>query len=309
MGLTTATAFNTTPFTRARGLLVLGTICPNGVDEDLYYQLIVSFVPALERIEAGDDRVAVNLLRCIQKMTSGLVQTAKGARYVLWIAVSLIHAGKVSVFSEAALLLHAMLGALCATAELRERPLDEVFAMARDTEAIEEKVKQIDAAVGLTFDGTNFSISLANALFRGMRQSETISATKQLLELLLLLSTRAASSRASHRARRNGKAVMSNDALGFFLALLPTCTTDTALKELLHGAGASTSWVSTAEGDSNRPRLAFDALGITDENTAVLVVTFLIGILETAERELEQEMLFDLLAQAGEVYPDVIALA
>lgn len=315
MSLTTATAFHQTPFTRARGLLVLGIICPNGVDEDLFYQLIVSFSPALERIEEGNDRLAVSLLRCIQNMTSGLVRTARGAPYTLWIAVPLIHAGKMSVFSQAARLLHAMLEALHSLPEYSRRSLVEIFAHAREPEPIEEKVKQIDNAVGLSFDKSNFSLSMANTLFRGMRRPETLAATEQLLRLLLRLSTGSSptphngssgGSGSGDRARRSS--AIPNSAIGFFLALLPTCKTVKALGDLVHAAGGRSSSASAVDGDQERPRLAFEALGLTDENMALLVVTFLIGILETAELEKEQEMLFHLLAQASRAWPDVIAI-
>lgn len=283
----------------------MGLICPEGVDEDLFYQLIVAFGPAIQRIEAGDDRVAVNLLRCIQKMTPGLVRTARGAPYIIWIAVSLIHAGKVSVFSEAALLLSTLLGALTSLPEYHGLPLVEIFAHGRDTDAIDDKVKQIDDAVGLSFDAPNFSISIANALFRGMRRSETVAATQQLLALLVRLSAS-----ADRRSQWNGNnGVLSENVLGFFLALLPTCTTETALRSLLQAAGANPSWASAAEGDPAHPRLQFEALGITDEESAIIVVTFLIGILETAKGEQEQEMLYHLLAQASQSFPDAIALA
>lgn len=283
----------------------MGMICPEGVDEDLFYQLIVAFGPAIGRIEAGDDRVAVNLLRCIQKMTPGLVRTAQGAPYILWIAVSLIHAGKVSVFSEAAILLSTLLDALTSIPEYHGRPLVEIFAHGRDTDAIDDKVKQIDDAVGLSFDAPNFSISMANALFRGMRRSETVSATQQLLHLLVRLSAS-----ADRRSNRNGHSgALSINVLGFFLALLPTCATETALRDLLQAAGGNTSWASAAEGDPAHPRLDFDALGVKEEDTAVLVVTFLIGVLETAEAEQEQELLYHLLAQASQAFPNAIALA
>lgn len=279
----------------------MGKLCPEGLDEDLFFQMIVAFRPALRSLEANDERVAVNLLRCIQKITPSLIRSPRGPYIILWVPTCLLHIGLVSVFNEAARLLRVVLDSLYTTPDIGVKSVVEVFAQARASQQIEENLRNIDAKVGLMFSNANFSFSMAHALFRGIRVPETQEATEQLLRTFLRLSDR---SQSRERPRP-----ISEHSLGFFLALLPTCHTKNALVELIRASGGSSSWAFEAEGDAGRPRLSFQALGVSDENTAILVFTFLIGIVETAEAEWEQEMLFHLLAEASQAYPNVATLA
>lgn len=279
----------------------MGKLCPEGIDEDLFFQLIVAFGPALHSLEANDERVAVNLLRCIQKIAPSLIRSPRGPYVILWVPTCLLHVGLVSVFNEAARLLRVMLDSLYAAPDVGVRSVVEVFAQARAPQQIEEKLRNIDLKIGLTFSSTNFSFSMGHTLFRGMRVLETEEATEQLLRTFLRLSDKP--------PPRERPRPVSEHSLGFFLALLPTCRTKAALVDLVRASGGSSSWAFEAEGDPERPRLQFRALGVLDEDTAILVVTFLIGILETAEAEWEQEMLFHLLAEASQAYPNVTTLA
>jgi hypothetical protein len=279
----------------------MGKLCPEGIDEDIFFQMIVVFQSALHCLEGNDERIAVNLLRCIQKITPSLIRAPRGPYVILWVATCLIHVGVVSVFEESVRLLRVMLESLYATPDVGVKSVVEVFAQARAPHQIEEKLRNIDAKVGLTFNSANFSFFMSNVLFCGMRLRGTEEATKQLLRTFLRLSDKPSS--------RERPRPVSDQSLGFFLALLPTCRTKAALSDLVRASGGSSSWAFEAEGDSDRPRLPFQALGVSDENTAILVVTFLIGILDTAQAEWEREMLFYLLAEASQAYPSVIALA
>ncbi|KAF8300138.1 hypothetical protein DL93DRAFT_2173457 [Clavulina sp. PMI_390] len=305
MSLTTASAFQLNSFVRARGFATLGLVAPEGADEDFFYQIVVSFLAAIEGVVNGEDRVVMNLLRCIQKMIYGNVQTGNKGHLLLWIVFSIMHGAVPPIFKESALLLHGLIAALVAKPGLQGLPLVDIFAYAKAPEELEDKVGQVNFAAGLSYDRSTFSISIATVLFRGMRREETIPATTQLLSLLLQLS-------ASDRENRviiNGRSSLSRDGLGYFLALLPTCVTTARLVELLRLGGASSAWATSFEGDHEHPRLAFEALGITDEDSAVIAITFIIMILRTAGGEREQELLFNLLAQAGEVYPETLVLA
>lgn len=302
MGMTTWTAFQPTNSTQARALLVLGALDPEAIDDDFFFQIIVAFRGALSRLQESDDRVAVNLLHCVHKLTPALVRGTRSAPLILWSAACFLHTGMVSLFGESAHLLRVMLDSMYEIRNFDQYSLVDVFAEAR--QPVEEEVRQIDAAVGLSFSESNFSFSFATSIFRGIRYPETYDAAKQLLTTLLLLSAR----KSIHQDRQQP---ISPHAIGFFLALLPTVRTTEELDHLIRAAGGGSSWAWSAGGNPLRPRVPFAALGIQDENRALLVVTFLIGILETAPttEEAEQEMMFDLLADASRTYPDIAALA
>ena len=144
----------------------MGKLCPEGLDEDLFFQMIVAFKPALHSLEANDERVAVNLLRCIQKITPSLIRSPRGPYIILWVPTCLLHIGLVSVFNEAARLLRVVLDSLYTAPDIGVKSVVEVFAQARAPQEIEEKLRNIDAKVGLMFSNVNFSFSMAHALFR-----------------------------------------------------------------------------------------------------------------------------------------------
>jgi len=204
------------------------------------------------------------------------------------------HVGLVSVFNEAARLLRVMLNSLYAAPDVGVRSVVEVFAQARAPQQIEEKLRNIDLKIGLTFSSTNFSFSMACRFWKLKRP------------LSNCCECFCDSLTSCHPANGLGQ---YPSTLGFFLALLPACRTKAALVDLVRASGGSSAWAFEAEGDPERPRLRFRALGMLDEDTAILVVTFLIGILETVEAEWEQEMLFHLLAEASQAYPNVTTLA
>ena len=57
------------------------------------------------------------------------------------------------------------------------------------------------------------------------------------------------------------------------------------------------------------PRVPFDILGVTDPNTALLVISFVGTMLQTAQGDdAESQILFSLLSDASTPYSEIVSL-
>ncbi|CAG8766427.1 11488_t:CDS:2, partial [Acaulospora colombiana] len=100
---------------------------------------------------------------------------------------------------------------------------------------------------------------------------------------------------------------ITGDALGFFLALIPTVPTTASFQNLLREAGAGTIWLDTSARSTDSEDTGVASLGLHDEEVVFLTATFLGTMLNSATANPEREMLFSLLADMSDSYPRVIA--
>ncbi|KAG8981934.1 Ras GTPase activating protein ira2 [Tulasnella sp. 425] len=309
VGLVTSTAFQLSPYIQSRAFVVLGTLASSDVDDDLLYQILVAFRTALATSSESDTGAVVSMLRCIRKVVPGLPENSRYLAQILWLAIALIQSSYISLFSESAWLLQAALETLNKQGAFNGEEIPAVLLAAR--EPLEEISSQLDSVLGVSFDGC-FSFSLASSIFKGIRQPPTRDAALAVLHTLLNLTARSPADAAlSEEARPIG-----GDAVGYFLALLPVTRSNAEYKKLLQEAEVGSKWLQETvtsyvdtEDEEAVPRIPHDLIGIRNTQEALMVISFVVSMANSAHSEKEQELLFCLLASLAGIYPDIMALA
>lgn len=288
--------------------MVLGTLASSDVDDDLLYQILVAFRTALATSSETDTSAVVSMLRCIRKVVPGLPENSRYLAQILWLAIALIQSSYISLFAEAARLLQVTLDTLQAQGAFEGQDLPTVLLAAR--EPLEDIAIQLDGLLGLSFT-TCFSFSLATSLFKGIRQAPTKEAALDVLHTLLRLTAGTPVPDTPEDIRPVG-----GDCIGYFLALLPLSRSNAEYKKLLQEAKVGPAWLSAmvttsaySEDEEAVPRVPYDLLGMQDPKDALLVISFLIAMINSAHSGKEQELLFSLLATMAEAHPKTIALA
>ncbi|KDQ15349.1 hypothetical protein BOTBODRAFT_54648 [Botryobasidium botryosum FD-172 SS1] len=304
MSLVTSTAFQLSPYIQSRAFVVLGSLATADVDDDLFYQMLVAFKTALSLSNENDTVAVVSMLRCICRVVSGLPQNSRYLPQIPWVAIALIQSSSAALFSESARLLQVSLETLHAQRYFHGRSLAEGLMEARQN--MEEVADQLDHFLGIQFTH-DFSFSLASVLFKGVRHAPTKEAVSAALHSLLRISADTATQ--GPEALSPFKPI-PHEALGFFLALLPLTPTATKYKILLNEAGAGAGWTrgmaDVADEEESAPRIRFDVMAVPDTQASLLVTTFIISMLTSADSEFEREILYDLLASASLAFPETI---
>jgi hypothetical protein len=307
MSLVISTAFHYS-YIQSRAFVVMGVLATSDVDDDLLYQILVAFKNALATSLESDPATCVGMLRCITKVVPGTPRNGRYLTQVVWLAVALMQYGDVGIFAEAANLLQAALETLDEQGAFADIPLSNFFFEARAT--LDEVTLQIDDFVGLSFE-TNFSFALSSIIFRGLRHPQTRvqNSCSSLFNTLLRLASRNVASMSN--VPRSDRTI-TGDALGFFLALIPTVPTTASFQNLLRDANAGTIWLdtsarSTDSEDTGAARVPVASLGLHDDEVVFLTATFLGTMLNSATANPEREMLFSLLADMADLYPRIIA--
>ncbi|KAG9027475.1 Ras GTPase activating protein ira2 [Tulasnella sp. JGI-2019a] len=327
VGLVTSTAFQLSAYIQSRAFVVLGTLASSDVDDDLLYQILVAFRTALATSSENDTSAVVSMLRCIRQVVPGLPENSRYLAQILWLAVALIQSSFVSLFSESARLLQVTLETLQVQGAFEGMDVPGALMAARVP--LDDISSQLDSVLGLSFE-CSFSFSLATAIFKGMRHPPTHDAACDVLHALLRTTAHITAPKDTITPPATTVTIISPvaetkpvepDSLGFFLALLPLAKNNTGYKKLLEEAGTGMGWLGDAgampssisvgldDGDESVPRIPFEMLGVRDSTDALLVVSFLVAMVNSAHEEREQELLWFLLATAAEAYPEMIALA
>jgi len=171
---------------------------------------------------------------------------------------------------------------------------------------LEEVACQLDQLLGLSFD-SSFSFSLASIIFKGIRLSGLRDSAEAVLRSLLRVMVH------GHERQNKGvagyKDVLSPDALGYFIALLPLSTTPATYRQLLEDCGLTTSKPEPGSAESGVPQVSFGFLGVDDSGTSLLVASFVGAILTSAQgADAETEILFNLLSDIAASYPETMSM-
>lgn len=181
------------------------------------------------------------------------------------------------------------------------------FTLLQERVPMEEVSVQLDHMLSLSFD-SNFSFSLAAILFKGMRHRDLKEAAGEALRSLLRITTRCKGGEGETLPNDT----VYYDSLGYFLALIPLSTTPRTFKKLLEEANTSpepSREPKPTEG-KDLPQIPLTLLGISDPTTALLSTAFISSVLTTAQiDDDETEILYRILSDIGDKYPEVIALA
>ncbi|KIJ57137.1 hypothetical protein M422DRAFT_219023 [Sphaerobolus stellatus SS14] len=317
MSLVSSTAFQICPYVQYRAFVVMGLLASSGMlemDDDIFYQILVSLKTALISSVEQDSTAIMSILRCISRVVPGLSSESRYLAQIFWVSVALLQSTYIPIYEEAARLLEVTLERMHSLGLFTGQRLSAVLLDARTP--LSHYTKQLDDLVNLSFD-TNFSLSLASIVFRGIRTPSFMPVMCKTLRTLLRIGSHTMDTQSG--ATTNGTpSTLDEDVLGYFLALLPFSSTPSSYQELLQNAGVSTKWLSTAGSDQSSeevesmPMVNTDLLGLDpeDHDTALLVISFLFAMLDGFQgTEHQKAFIFNLLAQLAPGFPDIAAAA
>ncbi|KAF7432844.1 Ras GTPase activating protein ira2 [Pleurotus ostreatus] len=308
LGLVTATAFQHSPAVQMRAFIALGCLATSDVDDDFLYQMLVALRSALSQANESDTISVVSMLRCIRKIVPALPEQSRYILPLFWVAVALLQGSYISFYIEATDLLRVTLETMDARGMFRGGSIANTLLDGRT--ALEEVACQLDQLLGISFD-SNFSFSLASIIFKGERHTSLRESAEAVLRSLLNVTVRSCE-RGSDED--NMQETICPDALGYFLALLPLSTSHESYSRLLRDCNIDNSWAINGDTRSHHdgnevPYVSLSLLGVSDNNTALLVTSFIGAILVSAQGDdAETEILYNLLSDIATVFPDLMSL-
>jgi neurofibromin 1 len=306
MSLITATAFQQSPAIQTRSFVALAVLAVSQVDDDFLYQILVAFKSALSNANESNTAPIISMLRCMCKVVPALVGTSRYIGVLFWLAVALLQGSHASYYAEASSLLQVTLRNMEEQGLFKNNSVQNVLLEAR--EPLESVTSQLDDMLRLSFE-SSFSFSLAAIIFKGLRHSTLKGSAEDALRTLLQVTV------ATYDPNRSLD-LITDESLGYFIALLPVSTTPKNFHRLLRESKLDTDGSIDVgisddddEDDGSMPRLSAELLNIHDSTTALLVASFVGSILSTAQGDdAEAEILYDLLSSLSLSYPDIISM-
>ncbi|KAJ7167823.1 hypothetical protein C8R46DRAFT_1350755 [Mycena filopes] len=317
MGLATSTAFQYSPAVQMRSFTTLGTLLTQEADDDYLYQMLVALRTALQQASEQDSAIVVTMLRSLAKVVPALPDTSRYFASLFWLAVTLLESSHVVFYVEACALLSVTLESMRARGMFRHASVSTVLLEGRDP--LEGVLSQFEAFLSISFDA-NFSFALASVLFKGMRASIVRAEAETVLRCLLNVTVRPYIPEDDDDHIPNGanghgfggRESLSAEALGYFIALLPVSATPNSYRRLLKESGIGEGMVPEPGGiddEADAPRVQVSLLGIDGPATALLAASFIGAVVTSAQgNDAETEMLYCLLADIGEVWPEIVAM-
>ena len=307
MSLVTATAFQVSPTIQFRAFVVLGELATAEVDDDFFYQMLVAFRSTLMRTTDSTISV-VSMLRCIRNVVPAL---QPGSRYlgpIFWLAVALLQFGHMAFYVEASQLLCVAIQQLSDQGLVQEHGVPE--SLLEHRYSFRDIADQLDRSLKISFE-TNFSFSIAAIIIKGLKFKMFEPIALEALRTMLRVSSRTQSN-ADDSEEVAGHCV-APDSLGYFLALLPAATTRRAYRELLQDANLDDHPIgedpAETVDDEDVPCVPLELLNITNNNSALLVISFIGVMLEISQGENpETEIYFRLLSDVSMAYPEVLTI-
>lgn len=295
MSLATSTAFQLPAAVQSRAFLVLGMLATSDVDDDLVYQMLVAFKTALGQSLETDTTTVICMLRCICKIVPALDEDSGYLCHLFWLAVALLQSSYPAFYAEAADL-------MCATIETLEKHGSIIpQALLESRTMLEDTISELDHLLHLSFE-SSFSFSLAAIIFKGVRHNHLKSSAEMVLRTLLSVTVRC------NPEQLNGS--LCQDALGYFVALIPFSTTRDSYVRLLRDCHAEEFLQSTTDLHEHTfvPHVPIHMLN-ANSDSALLLVTFATTMLNTAQGDdAETEMLYNLLLDVGITHPELIRI-
>ncbi|KAF8207849.1 hypothetical protein K438DRAFT_2013261 [Mycena galopus ATCC 62051] len=307
MGLATSSAFQYSPAVQMRSFTTLGTLLTQEADDDYLYQMLVALRTALQQANETDAAIVVTMLRSLAKVVPALPDTSRYFVSLFWLAVTLLESSHIVFYVEASLLLSVTLESMRTRGMFRHASVSTVLLEGRDP--LESVLHQFEQVLSISFD-TNFSFALASVLFKGMRASTVKTEAEAVLRTLLGVTMRPY---LREEGEMNGyRDSLSAEALGYFIALLPVSATPASYRRLLKECSigeASIPETSGIDDETNAPRIQMPLLGIDGASTALLAASFVGAVVTSAQgNDAETEMLYCLLSELGEAYPEIVAM-
>ncbi|KAI1796034.1 hypothetical protein LXA43DRAFT_649826 [Ganoderma leucocontextum] len=310
MSLITSSAFQLSPAVQSRAFVALGVLATSDVDDDLLYQMLVAFKTALSQASETDTTSVVSMLRCITNVVPATNGNSRYMAQLFWLAIALLQSSHMALYVEAIRLLRVTVENMAEHGHFKERGVTTTLLEGRV--ALEDIACQLDHLLGLSFD-TSFSFSLAATIFKGVRHPHLCDAAEGALRSLLSITVRSCVE-VEHADDGPGAAICQ-DVLGYVLALIPMSTKVRSFKRLLEEANVDPSWLSEeslVSTDDEDPvnKLPYGLISYADSNTALLVMSFVIAMLQTAQvDDTESAILYSILSDVADAWPEVIGVA
>ena len=303
MSLITATTFQQSPAIQTRSFVTLAALAVSQVDDDFLYQILVAFKNTLGNVNECNMAPINSMLRCMCK----IIPAINKSRYIgvlFWLAVALLQGSHISCYAEALSLLQVTLKTMEEQGLFKHSSVQNVLLEVR--ESLEPMASQLDDMLRLSFE-TSFSFSLAAIIFKGLRRSTLKSSAEAALRTLLQVTVATYDPKVSLD-------LITDETLGYFVALLPVSTTPIEFHRLLKESKLDIVRsvdlaIPDDEDDGYAPCVTAEFLNIHDSTTALLVASFVESILSTAQSDdAEAEILYGLLSSLSYLYPDAISM-
>lgn len=309
MGLVTSSAFQVSPAIQTRAFMTLSILATSDVDDDLLYQMLVALRSAFDKYDDAETTVMVSMLRCIRKVVGALPHQSRYIPQLFWLSVALLQSGHISLYSEAIQLLQASVETMYAQGLFKDYGVPTTLLNARNP--LKEIAAELDTLLGLSFD-SNFSFALAAVIFKGVRHQVLKEHAVNTLRSMLRITVRSCIEHHHHEADGPGS-TLCPEVVGYFIALLPVSTTVATFKALLEESKADPSWLveealSVEADDDPIARIPFSLLGIQESSSAMYTTAFISAILGSAQGDdIETEMLFNIVSDVANAYPETIS--
>ncbi|KAI8390971.1 uncharacterized protein BYT42DRAFT_508674 [Radiomyces spectabilis] len=294
MSLVASTAFQFNPAIQPRAFVVLGCLGREEVDDDLLYQILVALRGAVAIFNESNSSLVLSIMMCLKNMVESLPADSRYLLPLFWVAVSLVEINDGATFTMAIELLLGILRALDANEYFGGDTIVDVLLAAREPMA--DIAGQLDQLCGVNFE-THFSFAMASIFMKGLKYNNAKGMIYQGLTTFLDIECK-------HNSNENN--YIESHKLGYLAGLLPLAIKNEALKEVLRMAGLSDLELEPSLEGLSKPYYGiFDKLDIPDNTTALLFISMLSTLLNSAENESERLFLYGLLAEAAVSMPEV----
>lgn len=303
MSLVASTAFQFNPAIQPQAFVVLGCLGREEVDDDLLYQILVALRGALAIFNESDPNLVLSIMMCLKNIVESLPSDSRYLLPLFWIAVALVEINNGPTFPMAVDLLLAILRALDADEYFAGDRVVDVLLTAREPMA--DVARKLDQLCGVNFD-SHFSFAIASIFLKGVRYNNAKEIIFQGLTTFLDIECKHADSNT----------MVDSQNLGYLAGLLPIAVKNEALREVLRLAGLTEPDFDIIEDEDDdgtgnyRTNYdgVFDRLDITDETTALLLISMLATQLQMVESTNEKLFLYSLLAEAASSMPEVFSV-
>nr|CAG8557750.1 86_t:CDS:10 [Entrophospora candida] len=291
MGLVTSTAFQHNLTIQPRAFVILGCLAREEVDDDLLYQILVALKGALYNFVENDCLLIISIVMCLTKIVENLPKESNYLRPMFWLAMALVQIGHITIFPSAINLLQVVLRALDQHNLFTNQNLETVLLEYRSP--FKTLATQMDAEAGISYE--YFSFAVAAALLKGLKTPSTKNITQGVL--ISFLNTASKGVVLTEGQQNN----VHSCILGYLAALLPLSARNGDMKELLWLCGIFDTEIDNSELHLTYYKV-FDKLDIPNPESALLLISLMVTILQHTDDESEKLFLYGFLGEAAVNY-------
>ncbi|RCI05603.1 Ras GTPase activating protein ira2, partial [Rhizopus stolonifer] len=298
MSLVASTAFQFNPAVQPRAFVVLGYLGREEIDDDLLYQILVALRGALAIFNESDTYLVTSIMMCLKNVVGSLPGDSRYLLQLFWVAVALVELNTGSMFTMAVELLQSVLRAIDSNGFFTGDSMTDVLLAVR--EPIADVARQLDTLCGVNFD-SHFSFAVAGVLMKGFRYSDVKDAVYHGLLTFMDIERK----QTIRDKLYEGNSIIDASTLGYVAEMLPIAAKNESVDKLLRMAGLTETDADSHALNGKAYTGIIDKLEITDNSTALLLISLLATMLNAADNELERLFIYGLLSEAAVTLPEV----